>query len=107
MTEDVHTIYKNHEHVKFLLGPSNLLLLNYESFLYKRINGKFPKTTWKCVKGCPATVKTINGIFEKATPVTCHTHAIPIDEILVIETNMRIKHRVNSEFSLSPRQIHT
>lgn len=103
---DVHHIYKDHECVKFLLGKRDGILLSYNSYLYKRINGKFPKTVWKCTKGCNASVHTNNGLFDKAKFTESHSHPPQIDEIVKLQTMMAMKMRVKCEFNLSPREIH-
>lgn len=105
MELEIHDIYKNHGSVKFLIGRNTVLLLVYENYMYKRINTRYPKTTWKCI-GCTANVFTNSGIFVKANQTSPHSHAPPIDEVALIETNMRIKKRVQNEFNLTPRQIH-
>ncbi len=109
MNQEVHEVYKNHEDVKFLTGDLKVLLLVYDNYVYKRINSRWPKQTWRCTHktGCSTTVTTKNAILEKTNPLPTHLHPHPIDEISLIETNMRIKQRVQSEINLTPRQIHT
>lgn len=107
MSAAVHPIYINHDNIKFLLGTRDSILLVHEFFIYKRINGNFPKTTWKCTtKACDTTVITLAGKFQHSNTTPSHEHAQPIDDIALLETKMRIKKRVETEFNLSPRQIH-
>lgn len=97
--------YQNHGPVTFIVGKRNLLTLCYEDFLYQRINGSWPRTTWRCVKGCIATVTTLTGQFLKARPISCHTHGPQTDEIDTILARTEMKHRVQSEPSNSPGLI--
>lgn len=109
MEEEIHPIYKDHGNVKFLIGKNRCLLLVLDNFLFKRANGAFPTTSWKCAsvaRGCFATLVTVNGLLKKSNIAKPHTHPAPIDEIKVIQTNMKIKSRVKQEFELTPRQIH-
>ncbi len=108
MSNAVHPIYINHDNVKFLLGTRDSILLVHEFFIYKRTNGNFPKTSWKfTTKGYSTSVSTIEGKFQHKNTIPYHEHFQPIDDIAVLETKMRIKHRVETEFHLSPRQIYT
>lgn len=100
------SIYLDHGKVTFLLGKTNLLLLYFENYLYKRINGNFPDTYWMCIKGCPVIVRTHNGLFESAKNVSLHQHPPMLEEITVIRTNRRILNRVKSDLTLSPWSIY-
>lgn len=106
MGDEEHHIYKDHGNIRFLTGRRKQLLLVYDNFMYKRINGKYPKTTWKCTRGCEASVITVDGVFKSTKKLDSHSHLSVDDEITVLQAEIRMKKRVQSEFNLTPRQIH-
>lgn len=108
MTDEVDNVYKNQQSVKFLRGDWNALLLIHDNFIYQRFNGNFPGTTWRCkTTQCEVTVSTNAGIFVEGSLSSPHEHPSSTDDIVLLETKMRIKKRVKTEFNLSPRQIHS